>query len=88
MWKHKKFLILVIIIGIVVLFHFVPVYSRTGTLDNNPGRGCIDYVGIGNDYHRIIPGGLSGFTHDKKIFNSVRPRGVCEELVTLRLYLW
>lgn len=88
MWKRKRYLIPAILLVVIILFHFVPVYNQTGALDNNPGRSCFDYLGIRDDYYRIIPNGLSGFSHDKAIFNPPKPRGVCEELVTLRLYLW
>jgi hypothetical protein len=98
--RQKKLWIpvVVILLGLIVLFHFVPVYSRTGWRDYYGGGLCSGY-NISSDEvlkdveahggriitHRIILNGFWGFMSDRQHLHKTNE---CFEPVKLQLYLW
>jgi len=91
---RKRFVISACLaLAIGVTLHFVPLYSKQGTLDTGLCQGYNLENGQQPPYiphnYRIIEGGLSGFSSDKKQFIAGKYDGVtCGEAITLRLFLW
>jgi hypothetical protein len=96
--KNKKILKIVVLLLVVITgLHFVPVYSKVGSLDKEsiakPGTIspdlCQGYIGyrapLKDDYHLVF-NGLGGFKTDKSILKPPDIRG-CEDYVHLRLYI-
>jgi hypothetical protein len=100
MWKRKKYLIPATLLAIIILFHFVPIYSNSAWLNGSakdPGKIssnlCNGYLfttvtpaNSEPDNYRVLPNGIGNFLQDKK--NLHKTSIDCWRPVTLRLYLW
>ncbi len=80
--------LLVLIVAIVIIFfHFVPVFNKTGVLDKGMANLCSHTTPLLHTY-RLLPTGINAFHNDYKFFKSTAPGLGCAEPVKLRLYLW
>lgn len=89
-----------IVLGITFLLllpHFIPLYSKTGQLDRGTMNLCMGYGSPVSHYHRIIPSGLDEYRQERQLFKATQltdQGGIlvgdiyCGEPVTLRLYLY
>jgi len=87
--KQKKYLkIIAVALVIIGGLHFVPIYSRTGYINYGPNAVCIgsdDPNFVGNDNHRVILLGLSGFNDEKNRLTD--DTATCGPHVHLHLYI-
>jgi hypothetical protein len=85
MLRNKKIKTAIIALLIIAGLHFVPVYSKTGYLNQPAYSGpdgvssnlCIGYLQPVNDAYRVITLGLKGFKDDKQILVSDNSKGAC-----------
>lgn len=98
MRKNKIiFIALAALTAVIVLLHFVPVYSKFGYIEGRFGNVCIGYNQPNNYNYRLITGGLSkykniNFKPSSRPFN---PNGfddpanaTCAEPTNIRIYVF
>lgn len=89
MSKWTKTTLVAVILVLIVVAHYVPVYERSGYLaDPHMSDLCFGYGSKLQRFYRVLGtgGSLPAFNADKKLLQN--NNGGCDKPIELRLYLW
>ncbi len=85
--KKVALLCLSLLLVVVVLFQFVPIYSKKGEIYTSV-IDCSRILTYQTVDFRIIPNGFSGFDNMNGSMGRINLNQCGGELIDLRLYLW